>query len=151
MEAIGGSPQKMAFSEVYGALQQGVVDGQENTWSNIYGKKFFEVQDGVTETNHGVIDYLVVTSVDWLESLDADVRDQFLTIMSEVTQTRNKESFAVNESAKEAIIAAGGVVRQLSAAQRQNWVDNMMPVWSKFSGDVGQDMIDAAQAINAGL
>ena len=127
MEAIGGSPQKMAFSEVYGALQQGVVDGQENTWSNIYGKKFFEVQDGVTETNHGVIDYLVVTSVDWLESLDADVRDQFLTIMSEVTQTRNKESFAVNESAKEAIIAAGGVVRQLSAAQRQNWVDTMMP------------------------
>ncbi|MBV1897294.1 MAG: DctP family TRAP transporter solute-binding subunit, partial [Rhodobacteraceae bacterium] len=65
MEAIGGSPQKMAFSEVYGALQQGVVDGQENTWSNIYGKKFFEVQDGVTETNHGIIDYLVVTSVDW--------------------------------------------------------------------------------------
>ncbi|MBC7180998.1 MAG: DctP family TRAP transporter solute-binding subunit, partial [Roseovarius sp.] len=44
MEAIGGSPQKMAFSEVYGALQQGVVDGQENTWSNIYGQKFFEVQ-----------------------------------------------------------------------------------------------------------
>ena len=50
MEAIGGSPQKMAFSEVYGALQQGVVDGQENTWSNIYGQKFFEVQDGTTET-----------------------------------------------------------------------------------------------------
>ena len=73
MEAIGGSPQKMAFSEVYGALQQGVVDGQENTWSNIYGKKFFEVQDGVTETNHGILDYLVVTSVDWLDSLDADV------------------------------------------------------------------------------
>ena len=66
MEAIGGAPQKMAFSEVYGALQQGVVDGQENVWSNIYGKKFFEVQDGITETNHGVIDYLVVTSVDWL-------------------------------------------------------------------------------------
>ncbi|MYA87213.1 MAG: DctP family TRAP transporter solute-binding subunit, partial [Boseongicola sp. SB0662_bin_57] len=47
-EAIGANPQKMAFSEVYGALQQGVVDGQENTWSNIYGRKFFEVQDGVT-------------------------------------------------------------------------------------------------------
>ncbi len=47
MEALGGAPQKMAFSEVYGGLQQGVVDGQENTWSNIYGKKFFEVQDGI--------------------------------------------------------------------------------------------------------
>ncbi|HHC29426.1 MAG TPA: DctP family TRAP transporter solute-binding subunit, partial [Rhodobacterales bacterium] len=55
MEALGASPQPMAFSEVYGALQTGVVDGQENTWSNIYGKKFFEVQDGVTETNHGLL------------------------------------------------------------------------------------------------
>ncbi|SHE69868.1 C4-dicarboxylate-binding protein DctP [Ruegeria intermedia] len=151
MEAIGGSPQKMAFSEVYGALQQGVVDGQENTWSNIYGKKFFEVQDGITETNHGIIDYLVVTSVDWLDSLDPDVRDQFLTILAEVTEQRNKEAFAVNEQAKQAIIDAGGTIRQLTPEQRQAWVDAMKPVWEKFAGDVGQDKIDAAQAINAGF
>ncbi len=151
MEAIGGSPQKMAFSEVYGALQQGVVDGQENTWSNIYGKKFFEVQDGVTETNHGIIDYLVVTSVDWLDSLDPEVRDQFLTILAEVTEQRNKEAFAVNEQAKQAIINAGGTIRQLTPEQRQAWVDAMKPVWEKFAGDVGQDKIDAAQAINAGF
>ena len=151
MEAIGGSPQKMAFSEVYGALQQGVVDGQENTWSNIYGKKFFEVQDGVTETNHGIIDYLVVTSVEWLNSLDADVRDQFLTILAEVTETRNSESTKVNEEAKEAIIAAGGEVRSLSAEQRAEWVAAMKPVWSQFADDVGQDNIDAAQAINASM
>ncbi|PHQ97258.1 MAG: C4-dicarboxylate ABC transporter [Marinosulfonomonas sp.] len=151
MEAIGGSPQKMAFSEVYGALQQGVVDGQENTWSNIYGKKFFEVQDGTTETNHGIIDYLVVANVDWLESLDAEVRDQFLTILSEVTATRNAEAFAVNEAAKQSIMDAGGVIRQLDAAQRQAWVDTMRPVWSQFADDVGQDKIDAAQAINASM
>ncbi len=151
MEAIGGSPQKMAFSEVYGALQQGVVDGQENTWSNIYGKKFFEVQDGVTETNHGVIDYLVVTSVDWLDSLDADVRDQFLTILGEVTAMRNSESTAVNEAAKQAIVDAGGAIRQLTAEQRQEWVDTMKPVWDQFSDDVGQENIDAAQAINASM
>ena len=148
MEAIGASPQKMAFSEVYGALQQGVVDGQENTWSNIYGKKFYEVQDGVTETNHGIIDYLVVTNVDWLESLDADVRDQFLTILGEVTKTRNAEAFAVNEAAKQSIIDAGGVIRTLTPEQRQEWVDTMMPVWEQFKGDVGQDAIDAAQAVN---
>jgi len=148
MEAIGGSPQKMAFSEVYGALQQGVVDGQENTWSNIYGRKFFEVQDGVTETNHGIIDYLVVTSVDWLDSLDPAVRDQFTTILSEVTTMRNSESFSVNEAAKEAILGAGGTIRQLNAEQRQAWVDAMRPVWDKFAGDVGQDKIEAAQAVN---
>ena len=151
MEAIGGSPQKMAFSEVYGALQQGVVDGQENTWSNIYGKKFFEVQDGVTETNHGIIDYLVVTSVDWLDSLQPEVRDQFLTILTEVTEERNKEAFSVNEQAKQAIIDAGGTIRELTPEQRQDWVDAMKPVWEQFAGDVGQDKIDAAQAINAGF
>lgn len=149
MEAIGGSPQKMAFSEVYGGLQQGVVDGQENTWSNIFGKKFFEVQDGVTQTDHGIIDYLLVTNVDWLAGLDADVRDQFLKIVSEVTATRNSESTSVNQAAKEAIVAAGGTVRELTAEQRQVWVDTMKPVWAKFEGDVGADNIAAAQAINA--
>ena len=151
MEAIGGSPQKMAFSEVYGALQQGVVDGQENTWSNIYGKKFFEVQDGITETNHGIIDYLVVTNIDWLNGLDEDVREQFLTILDEVTTTRNSESAKVNQEAKQAIIDAGGVVRELTPEQRAKWVDAMNPVWDQFKEDVGQDNIDAAQAINASM
>jgi len=151
MEAIGGSPQKMAFSEVYGALQQGVVDGQENTWSNIFGRKFFEVQDGVTETNHGIIDYLVVTSVDWLDSLEPATRDQFLTILGEVTETRNAEAFAVNEAAKAAIIEAGGTIRQLTPEQRQEWVDVMKPVWEQFSGDVPAELIEAAQAINMSM
>ncbi len=147
-EALGANPQKMAFSEVYGALQTGVVDGQENTWSNIYGKKFFEVQDGVTESNHGIIDYLVVTSSEWWEGLDADVRDQFSTILREVTETRNAESFAVNEANKEAIIAAGGVVNTLTAEQRAAWVAALKPVWDQFADDVGTDMIDAAQTFN---
>jgi len=151
MEALGASPQPMAFSEVYGALQTGVVDGQENTWSNIYGRKFFEVQDGVTETNHGIIDYLVVTSVDWLDGLDADVRDQFTTILREVTVMRNGEAFAVNEGAKAAIIEEGGVIRQLTPEQRQAWVDAMKPVWGQFEGDVGADNIAAAQEVNASM
>ena len=149
MSALGGSPQPMAFSEVYGALQTGVVDGQENTWSNIYGKKFFEVQDGVTETNHGIIDYMLVTSTDWWDSLDAGVRDQLSKIIAEVTEARNSESTAVNESAKQEIISSGGVVRQLTSSQRDAWVAAMMPVWDQFKGDVGEDNIAAAQAINA--
>ena len=149
MEAMGASPQPMAFSEVYGALQTGVVDGQENTWSNIYGQKFFEVQDGITETNHGIIDYLVVTSTDFLDSLDDATRDQLLTIIAEVTETRNGEAYAVNQQARDAIVEAGGEIRQLTPEQRQAWVDAMLPVWDQFVDDVGQDNIDAAQAINA--
>ena len=117
-EALGANPQKMAFKEVYGALQTKVVDGQENTWSNIYGKKFFEVQDGVTETNHGIIDYLLVTSTDFWEGLPDDQRDQLGMIIGEVTQTRNAASTAVNEENKQLVIKAGGTVRSLDADQR---------------------------------
>ena len=151
MAALGGSPQPMAFKEVYGALQTGVVDGQENTWSNIYGQKFFEVQDGITETNHGIIDYLVVTGTDWWDSLEPDVRDQLSTILAEVTEMRNGESTQVNEEAKAAIIAAGGEVRSLTPEQREEWVAVMKPVWDQFKDDVGQDNIAAAQAINAAV
>ncbi len=151
MEALGANPQKMAFSEVYGALQTGVVDGQENTWSNIWGQKFFEVQDGITETNHGIIDYLVVTSVDWWEGLPDDVREQLDTILTEVAQTRNAEAYEVNQTAKQSIVDAGGTIRTLTPEERQKWVDAMKPVWEQFEGDVGADMIDAAQEINAGL
>ena len=149
MAAMGASPQPMAFSEVYGALQTGVVDGQENTWSNIYGRKFFEVQDGTTETAHGIIDYLLVTNVDWWEGLPADVRDQLATIIAEVTETRNAEAYAVNQQAKQAIIDAGGVVRTLTDDQRAQWVATMKPVWAQFEGDVGAENIAAAQEINA--
>jgi len=148
MEAIGASPQPMAFSEVYGALQTGVVDGQENTWSNIYGQKFFEVQDGITETNHGIIDYLVVVSTEWWNGLDEDVRTQLATIMNEVTEERNAASYEVNQEARQAIIDAGGTIRELDADQRQAWVDAMKPVWAQFEGDVGADNIATAQEFN---
>ena len=151
MEAIGVSPQPMAFSEVYGALQTGVVDGQENTWSNIWGQKFFEVQDGITETNHGIIDYMVVTSTDWWDSLDPAVRDQLATILEEVTVERNAEVGKVDAEARASVLAAGSKIIELDADTRQVWVDAMKPVWAQFVDDVGQDNIDAAQAINAGF
>jgi len=147
-EQLGASPQKMSFKEVYGGLQTKVIDGQENTWSNIYGKKFFEVQDGVTETNHGVIDYLVVTSSKWWDSLPSDVRDQLSTILHEVTVARNGESTNVNNTNKANIIKAGGVVRTLTAEQRQAWVDAMKPVWKKFENDIGSDLMEAALKAN---
>ncbi|MEZ8967349.1 TRAP transporter substrate-binding protein [Vibrio breoganii] len=147
-EQLGANPQKMSFKEVYGGLQTKVIDGQENTWSNIYGKKFFEVQDGVTETNHGILDYLVVTSNDFWTELPDDVRTQLDTILMEVTQTRNSESSKVNQANKENVIAAGGTVRTLTPEQRQAWVDALQPVWKKFEKDIGAELIDAALASN---
>jgi C4-dicarboxylate-binding protein DctP len=148
IEAMGGSAQKLAFSEVYGALQTGVVDGQENTWSNIYTQKFFEVQDGITETNHQLLAYLLVTSTDWLGGLDEGVRTQFLTIVDEVTHEANASVAAKEAENRQNILVAGGTIRELTADQRQQWIDVMSPVWSQFEGDIGKDLIDAAVAAN---
>jgi C4-dicarboxylate-binding protein DctP len=144
IHAMGATPQKLAFNEVYGALQTGVVDGQENTYSNIYTQKFFEVQDGITETNHQVLTYLLVTSDEFLQSLDEETRQQFLTIVDEVTREWNDKAQQVNDEAKQRIIDAGGTIRELTPEQRQAWVDVMKPVWDQFREDVGQDLIDAA-------
>ncbi len=148
IEAIGGSAQPLAFAEVYGALQTGVVDGQENSWSNIYTQKFFEVQDGITETNHQLLAYLLVTTTDFLDSLEPDVREQFLTIVDEVTVTANANVAALEAGNRQNILDAGGEIRELTAEQRQAWVDAMAPVWDQFKDDIGQDLIDAAVASN---
>jgi len=148
IEAMGGSAQKLAFKEVYGALQTGVVDGQENSWSNIYTQKFFEVQDGVTETNHQLLAYLLVTSTEWLNSLDADVRDQFVKIVDEVTIEANASVAAKEAENRQNILDAGGTIRELDAEQRKAWVDTMKPVWTKFEADIGTDLIEAAVASN---
>jgi C4-dicarboxylate-binding protein DctP len=148
IEAMGASAQKLAFKEVYGALQTGVVDGQENTWSNIYTQKFFEVQDGITETNHQVLAYGVVTSKEWLDGLPEDVRTQFLSILKDVTKEANGNVAKKEAANRENIIKAGGTIRELTPEQRKQWVDTMKPVWSKFEGDIGKDLIDAAAATN---
>jgi C4-dicarboxylate-binding protein DctP len=142
--AMGASPQPMAFAEVYGALQTGVVDGQENTWSNIYTQKFFEVQDSITETNHQLLAYLFMTSKEFLDSLDPAARDQLLIIADEVTQQANLEVKAAEAKNRQNILDSGGKINTLTPEQRQQWVDAMKPVWEQFEGEIGADIIQAA-------
>jgi C4-dicarboxylate-binding protein DctP len=142
--AMGASPQPMAFAEVYGALQTGVVDGQENTWSNIYTKKFFEVQDSTTQTSHQLLAYLFMTSKQFLDSLDADTRTKLINIADEVTVAANKSVKDKEEANRQNILKAGGKINELTAGQRKQWVDAMKPVWKQFEGEIGADLIAAA-------
>ena len=142
--AMGATPQPMAFAEVYGALQTGVVDGQENTWSNIYTKKFFEVQDSTTETAHQTLVYLFMTSKEFLDSLDADTRAKLIDIADRVTVAANNVVKSAEEVNRQNIIKAGGKLNQLNADQRKQWVDAMKPVWKQFEAEIGADIIAAA-------
>ena len=144
--AMGGSPQPMAFAEVYGALQTGVVDGQENTWSNIYTKKFFEVQDSTTQTSHQLLAYLFMTSKEFLDSLDAETRSKLIQIADEVTVAANNSVKDKEEANRKNILDAGGKINELTPAQRKQWVDAMKPVWKQFENELGADVIAAAAA-----
>ncbi|HSN41779.1 MAG TPA: TRAP transporter substrate-binding protein [Burkholderiales bacterium] len=146
---LGANPQKMAFSEVYQALQTGVVDGQENTWSNIYTQKFYEVQKTIAETNHGVIDYMVITNAKWWDSLPADVRKGLTEAMDEATVYANKLANDINERDRKQIADAGKAkIQTLTKEDLAAWRKAMAPVWKKFEGEIGQDIIQAAQKAN---
>lgn len=146
---LGANPQKMAFSEVYQALQTGVVDGQENTWSNIYSQKFHEVQKTIAETNHGVIDYMVVTNTKWWDGLPPDVRKGLTEAMAEATTYANKLAADINEGDRKKIAEAGKAkIQKLSKEDVAAWRKTMEPVWKKFEGDIGRDLIDGALKAN---
>jgi C4-dicarboxylate-binding protein DctP len=147
--ALGANPQKMAFSEVYQALQTGVVDGQENTWSNIYSQKFFEVQKTIAETNHGVIDYMGITNAKWWDKLPKDVQKGLQEAMDEATEYGNGLANQINQRDKKLIAEAGKAkIQELTKDDLAQWQKAMEPVWKKFEPQIGKDLIQAAQKAN---
>jgi C4-dicarboxylate-binding protein DctP len=140
---LGSIPQVMAFSDVYQALQTGVVDGQENTWSNIYTQKMHEVQKYATVTNHGYIGYVVVVNKKFWDGLPADIRDQLSKAMKEATEYGNGQSAKDNDDALEAIKKAGKTeIISLTAEQDEAMRKAMMPVYKDVASRVGQPLID---------
>ncbi|MEH6625589.1 MAG: TRAP transporter substrate-binding protein [Motiliproteus sp.] len=148
-EAVKAVPLKKPFSEVFTLLQTKAIDGQENTWSNIFSKKFFEVQPFITESNHGVLDYLVVTSAEFWLTLDPAIRGDVQKALNEAIAHGNKIAAQKGVSDKQAIADSGrSEVITISDAERKLWVDAMKPVWKQFEGQIGADLIKAAEASN---
>jgi C4-dicarboxylate-binding protein DctP len=140
---LGAIPQVMAFSEVYQALQTGVVDGQENTWSNIYTQKMHEVQKYITTTNHGYIGYVVVVNKKFWDGLPADIRDELSKAMKEATEFGNGQSARENDDALEAIKKTGkSEIITLTPEQDEAMRKAMMPVYKEVASRVGQPLID---------
>lgn len=146
---LGANPQKLAFSEVYQALQTGVVDGAENPWSNIYSQKFHEVQKTITETNHGALDYMVITNAGWWDGLPENVRTVLSDAMAQATVYANNLAAEINDRDRQAIADAGRAkIQTLSTEDVAAWREAMAPVWKKFEKDIGADIIEAAIASN---
>lgn len=147
--AVGGNPQKLAFAEVYQALQTGVVDGTENPWSNIYSKKFHEVQKYIMDSNHGVLDYMVIGNAKWWAGLPPDIQKGLSEAMTESIKFGNKIAFEEDMAFREKVIKDNKAkVLPMSKEHLTAWRTAMQPVWKKFEGDIGKDLIDAALKAN---
>ena len=148
-KALRAAPRKMSFAEVYQGLQTGVVNGTENTWSNYESQNVYEVQKFFTESNHGAIDYMVITNTKFWNGLPEEVRKTLDEVMAEVTVEVNKQAEALNQTSRQRIADSGNSeIITLTPEQRELWREAMRPVWKKFESDIGPDVIAAAEQAN---
>ena len=148
-KALRAAPRKMSFAEVYQGLQTGVVNGTENTWSNYESQNVYEVQKFFTESNHGAIDYMVITNTKFWNGLPEEVRNTLDAVMAEVTVEVNKQAEALNQASRQRIADSGNSeIIILTPEQRELWREAMRPVWKKFESDIGPDVIAAAEQAN---
>ena len=144
MRAVGALPQVMAFSEVYQALQTGVVDGTENPHSNLYTQKMHEVQKHMTLTEHGYLGYAVITNKKFWDGLPADVRGQLEQAMKEATDYANKIAKEENDGALEKVRASGKTeIYKPTAAERLALKKAMVKVHKEMESRIGKDTIQA--------
>jgi C4-dicarboxylate-binding protein DctP len=148
-KAVHAVPLKKPFSEAFTLLQTRAIDGQENTWSNIYSKKFFEVQPYITESNHGLLDYMVVTSTEFWMDLPQDVRVEVQKALDEAIVFGNQVAAEKSIADRQKIIDSGrSEVIEFTPKQLGMWKKVMKPVWKKFEGEIGKELIEAARRSN---
>ena len=144
MKALGALPQTMAFSEVYQALQTGVVDGTENPPSNLYTQKMHEVQKHVAMTNHGYLGYAVITNKKFWDGLPPDIRKELEAAMVEATKYANDIALKENEDAIAKVKASGkSAVYTPTAEERAAWKKALVQVHKDLESRIGKDTIQA--------
>jgi len=147
MKAMGAIPQTVAFSEVYQALETGVVDGTEGPLSNLYTQKQYEVQKQVTLTYHTISNYVVVTNKKFWDGLPPDIRTILEGAMKDASKLNNDVSVKDEAQAIAAIKASGkSQIYALSAAEKTQWVKALYPVQDEMAGRVGKDAVAAIRA-----
>ncbi|KKO61660.1 C4-dicarboxylate-binding periplasmic protein precursor [Janthinobacterium sp. KBS0711] len=144
MRALGANPQVLAFSEVYQALQTGVVDGTENPPSNMYTQKMHEVQKHVTVSNHGYLGYAVIVNKKFWDGLPPDIRGQLEKAMREATTFEKAIAQRDNDQALDAIKKAGKTqIYTLTVQEQAEWRKALAPVQKAMEGRIGKDLISA--------
>ncbi|MDM8350255.1 TRAP transporter substrate-binding protein [Pseudomonas sp. sp1636] len=146
---LHATPQVLPFAEVFDALKNGRVQGAENPWSNISSKQLHRVQPFISETNHGVLDYMLVSNPRFWYAIPHQLRTELEGIIDEVTYEVNRQAEAANLADRQRIEASGtSRIIALNEEQRDAWRQAMQPVWQQFETVIGADVIKAAQTVN---
>lgn len=144
MRSMGSLPQVLAFSEVYQALQTGVVDGTENPISNLYTQKMHEVQKYLTLTEHGYLGYAVITNKKFWDGLPADIRKQLEDALDQSTRYANQIAKVENDKSLDAVKASGKTqVYTPTAAERLAFKKVMVKTHTEMESRIGKDLIQS--------
>ncbi|WP_291326373.1 DctP family TRAP transporter solute-binding subunit [Desulfovibrio sp. UCD-KL4C] len=145
MKSLGASPTPMAFGELYSAMQQGTVDGQENPSAHIWTKRFFEVQKYASKTAHSYApEPLVMSMISW-GRLDAKQQQIIMDAAKEAVAWQRDLSTKKDEEYWKLIEATGKI--KVIEVDRSLFAEATKPVYEKFAPIVGQDNIDKVNAL----
>jgi C4-dicarboxylate-binding protein DctP len=152
IRALGAIPQVMAFSDVYQALQTGVVDGTENPPSNMYTQKMHEVQKHATLSNHGYLGYAVIVNKSFWDNLPADIRSGLEKAMAEATIYANNISEQENDQAIVEMRKSGKTTfYELTPQEQAAWHKALEPVTAEMASRVSKGLITEFQNATAAV
>ena len=138
-ESLGANPTPMNFGEVYSALQQGVIDGQENPLAIITSQRFYEVQKYLSTTGHVFAVYMPVVSKPFFDSLSAEHQQLIHASMARARAHQAELVAAEDASQLDEIRSAGVEVLELTAEQRQAFADQTESVRLQYRDEVGAE------------
>lgn len=149
-QRLGAIPVKLSFVDTRDALRRQLVEGQENTWSNIYSQRFQASQTYITETNHSFQGYMLITSKSFWDRLPTDIRSELEAILAQVTEEVKTQVSGQNRRDRQAIINEDMIkIVTLTEQEQANWRNAMTPIWQLFANQIDPAVIATAQAANA--
>lgn len=144
-EQVDAIPMRKPFSKVYSLLQNKEIDGQENTWSNIYSKKFFEHQPHIIESNHGYLGYMIITNAKFWQTIPAEIKPTIEKSLAEAIDFGNQIALQKVTEDRQNIVETGkSEIHIMSLDERKAWVTAMQPIWKSYENEIGSELIQAA-------
>lgn len=144
MRVLGAQPLALPFSETAAALRDGVVQGTENTPSNMYTQRMHETQSDLTVSNHGYLGYAVIVNKKFWDGLPAGIRRTLERAMAEATTYEKTIAQRTNDEALAAIRRAGTTtIHTLTPQQQAEWRRAMAPVYARMEARIGKDVVQA--------